>query len=57
MEKYPNGAGFRPEIEDVFPSSEITKEDIKQAKEDGECVLCGGEKEIDLLTQVCSNCK
>lgn len=47
MDIQPNGAGFRPEIEDV-----PTQFDIDQAIEDGECFYCGGE----IINEVCTDC-
>lgn len=65
MEQFPNGAGYRPEIEDVprdfgYTEDEVTDEDRAQAKEDGECVNCGSgleEKVIEGKTcKVCIEC-
>lgn len=61
MDKFPNGAGYF-DHEDVPRnlSDEVTEDDIQQAKEDGECVRCGGEMVDrmvgDEIYEVCGDC-
>lgn len=65
MDLFPNGAGYRPEIEDVprdygYPEEEVTQEDREQAAEDDECVHCAGGLEFKVIEgfkrRVCIEC-